>query len=128
MLRVYLLILILCSPAVVQATEYQCKVEKKFDLEHVSTSDEIKRGQFSVLVDEKVSATFISRCSFSSSDQKVTCDRYEVDKVIFDDVAKIKKYYVFRSQFDVQLFPNLLFMENNGRGGVAFGRCTLVAP
>ena len=58
----------------------------------------------------------------------MTCDRYPMDKVVLDENVKIKKYYLFRSQFDVQLFADLLFIENNGRGGIAFGRCRVVAP
>lgn len=128
MLRAYLLVLFLCVPALAQAAEYRCKVENKFDSEHAYTVAEIEKGQFSVLIEEKGNATFVSRCSFAPSAQKVTCDRYQVDKVAFDEHVKIKKYYVFRSQFDVQLFPDLLFVENNGRGGIAYGKCSLVAP
>ncbi len=53
----------------------------------------------------------------------MTCDRYEVDKVVLDEVARIKKYYVFSSQFDVQLYSDGRFIENNGRGTVAYGTC-----
>ena len=42
--------------------------------------------------------------------------------------ARIKKYYVFRSQFDVQVFSDLSFLENNGRGDIAYGKCEVVAP
>lgn len=79
-------------------------------------------------VEESGGGAFVSRCSFSPSANKVTCDRYQVDKVVFDENAKIKKYYVFRSQFDVQLFSDLSFIENNGRGDIAYGKCRVVAP
>ena len=65
---------------------------------------------------------------FAMSAGKITCDSYDVDRVEVDPVVRIKKFYVFGSQFDVQLFPDLTFVENNGRGGIAFGRCTLLAP
>lgn len=32
------------------------------------------------------------------------------------------------AQFDVQIFPGPVFVENNGRGGIAFGRCRVVSP
>lgn len=51
-----------------------------------------------------------------------------MEKVVFDENVKIKKYYLFRSQFDVQLFPDLSFLENNGRGSIAYGQCRLVSP
>jgi hypothetical protein len=126
--QVYILWLFLYIPALAQAAEYHCTVKKKFDSERVYTADQIEKGQFSVLVEENGKSAFLSRCSFTTSAQKVTCDRYEVDKIAFDENVKIKKYYVFHSQFDVQLFPNLFFIENNGRGGIAYGTCTLVAP
>jgi hypothetical protein len=30
------------------------------------------------------------------------------------------------SQYDIQLFPDMKFVENNGRGGIAFGTCKLL--
>jgi len=38
-------------------------------------------------------------------------------------IGHIAKYYYFDGQFDVQIFPNLSFIENNGRGDIAFGKC-----
>jgi len=128
MLRVPIIAVLLGMPALAHAVEYRCKVEKKFDFENVYSQAQIEKGQFSVLVEEKGVSAFLSRCSFTPSAQKVTCDRYEVDKTVFDENVKIKKYYVLRSHFDVQVFSDLSFVENNGRGGVAFGKCSVVAP
>ena len=115
-------------PFTAQAAEYHCQVQQKFNSEHKYTQSQIEKGQFSVRIEENGSAAFVSRCSYTPSEQKVICDRYAVDKVVQDSHMKIKKYYVFRSQFDVQLWPSLAFVENNGRGGIAFGKCTVVAP
>ena len=122
--------IVFCSlvPVLVGAVEYDCTVEKKFDSENSYTKEHINKSQFSVKVEEKNNASFLSRCSFSTSANKVTCDRYKVDKFVFDENVKIKKYYVFRSQFDVQLFSDLSFVENNGRGGIAYGKCKVIAP
>ena len=128
MLRVYTIVLILCMPALAAAVEYNCKVEKKLNSENSYTPEHIEKSQFSVKVEENSGGAFLSRCSFSSSATKVTCDRYQVDKVVFDENIKIKKYYVFRSQFDVQLYSNLSFIENNGRGDIAYGKCKVVTP
>ena len=110
------------------AAEYLCQVERKFNASHRYTPEELERWQFSVRINENSDEASIDRCSFSSSAQTVTCDRYVVDKVAFDENAKIKKFYVFRSQFDVQLSSDLNFIENNGRGDIAFGECALVSP
>ena len=105
--RFSIIILTLCMPSIVAAAEYNCKAEKKFDSENTYTADYINNSQFSVKVEEGSSGVFLSRCSFSSSANKVTCDRYKADKVAFDKNVKIKKYYVFSGQFDVQLFSDL---------------------
>jgi hypothetical protein len=128
MLRVSVILLVLCMPGFVAAAEYDCKVGKKVESEATYTAHQIEKGQFSVKVEESGGGTFVSRCSLSQSANKVTCDRYQVDKVVFDENVKIKKYYVFRSQYDVQLFSDLSFVENNGRGGIAYGKCRVVAP
>jgi hypothetical protein len=110
------------------AAEYDCKIEKKLGPDMTYTLAQLEKDKFSVKIEEDKRATFVSRCSFALSAQKVTCDRYQVDKVVFDENVKIKKYYLFRSQFDVQLFPDLSFVENNGRGGIGYGKCRLVVP
>jgi len=128
MFNKFLVALPFFMPVVVQAVEYHCIVEKKFDSEREYTPTQIQKGKYSVQIEEKGDAAFVSRCSFSPSAQKVTCDRYQMDKVVQDNNVKIKKYYLFGSQFDVQLFPSLFFVENNGRGSIAFGKCNVVAP
>jgi hypothetical protein len=122
------LLALLLLPLSGQAVEYQCKVEKKFDSVREYTSEQIVREQYSVQIKEENGETLVSRCSFVESAQKVTCDEYQIDKVVQDPNVKIKKYYLFKSQFDVQLFPSMFFVENNGRGGIAYGKCKIVAP
>lgn len=128
MLRASIILFFLCVPDFAAAAEYDCRVEKKFDSENTYTTNQIEKGQFSVKIEDSGGGTFVSRCSFSSSANKVTCDRYQVDKVVFDKKVRIKKFYVFGSQFDVQLFADLSFVENNGRGGIAYGKCRVIAP
>ena len=126
--RIVALIVLAVSPTIVQAVEYNCTVAKKLNWEHEYSESELAKGQFSVVIEEHGFGTFLSRCSYVQSEDKVTCDRYEVDKVAADNNVKIKKYYVFDSHFDVQLFSNLTFIENNGRGSIAFGKCQVTSP
>jgi hypothetical protein len=65
---------------------------------------------------------------FRPESGRVTCDRYKINRVEIDPVAKIKKLYVFRSQFNLQLFASLTFVEDNGRGSISFGTCQIIAP
>lgn len=110
------------------AIEYYCEANKKFNSEHNYTEEELKKGKFAVRVEESSNGTFISRCSFSRSENQVTCDRYKVDRVEYDRNVKIKKYYVFISQFDFQIFQDLRSLENNGRGGIQYGECKVISP
>ena len=119
-------VLVVISPA--QAADYRCNVESKLSRGHVYSQSELQKWRSSVLIEERGGSAFLSRCSTTYYSQEVTCDRYEVDKIVFDETAKIKKFYVFRSHFDVQVFSDLSFIENNGRGDIAFGTCSVVAP
>ena len=114
--------LLLLFPPLVFSTTYECKVSRKLDSENFYTTERIEQGKFSVNIrhDKK---SDIERCSFSPSQNKVTCDKYQVDRVEVDKWVGIKKFYFFKGQFDVQLFPDMSFIENNGRGGISYGKC-----
>ena len=127
-LRLLALALTLSVPAAAMAVEYDCKETRKVNADTVYAPEHLQRWQFSVGIAESQDRSSLSRCSFATSANKVTCDRYEVDRVAYDQNVKIKKFYVFRSQFDVQLFADLSFVENNGRGDIAFGQCRIVSP
>ena len=126
--QLLLLLLAVLGPATAHAVEYTCDVTRKVDSERIYSENDLRKGQFKVLIEETADATYVSRCSVSPSDGKNSCDKYKVDHTEEDKRAKIKKYYVFRSHFDVQLFSIMSFVENNGRGGIAFGQCRFVAP
>lgn len=98
-------------------------MERKVVNDYVYPKKDIIKEQSSNILEELSEGTFISRCSFVSSKQKVTCDKYKMDKKVVDDFVGVKKYYHFNSQFDFQLFEDLQFIENNGRGGVSYGHC-----
>lgn len=118
-------LMLVSTPA--YAAHYDCLTSSMYASGGVIDTGKVKQGQFSVKIEEKPEYIFLYRCSFTPSEGKVTCDKYEVDKLVYDENVKIKKFYVFKSQFDVQIFSDLNFIENNGRGGIAFGKCTLVA-
>ena len=110
------------------AATYECKVDKKYaaDLSKIQSKEEIDFFKFKLTIKESPKVT-IDRCSFDPSQKAVTCDNYEPDRVEFTNTqyVKIKKFYVTRSQYDVQIFENLSFVENNGRGSIGFGKCTI---
>ena len=109
------------------SVEYNCPVTHKSDSEHEYGQEILDRYDYSVRIVDLGEIAAVSRCSYAPSETRITCDRYEIDKIVFDDRVRIKKYYHFQSQFDVQLFANLSFVENNGRGGIAYGTCQIVS-
>ncbi len=114
-------IIVAACPA--EAEVYECAVEAKLDSDTTYNSDQLDQWKFSVTVKDFGGAAELSRCSFSSIAGKITCDTYQVDRIERDDFVGHAKYYHFHGQFDVQIFADLTFLENNGRGSVAFGSC-----
>jgi len=101
-----------------------CRVEKKVDADRAYSQDDLERFRYSVEIKYDGKSAQLRRCSFAPSVGHVTCDEYEVDRVVSDPDIGVRKFYHFSSQFDVQLFQDGQFVENNGRGSVAYGRCT----
>jgi hypothetical protein len=119
------IVLAIARPAL--GADYECPVAKKFDVENEYPAEMIAKWRYTVRVEDTREGAFVSRCG-NDFNGAFTCDRYEVDRVHFDANVRIKKFYVFRSHFDVQIFPNLTFVENNGRGTIAFGTCKVTSP
>lgn len=108
-------------------TDYLCPATQKYQGQTVYTPEQLKKRQFSTRLNELPEGFFLDRCRFSVVDGKVTCDRQKVDRVELDPDLKIKKFYVFRSQINFQIFPNLSSLEDDGRGSVQFGQCEMVS-
>lgn len=108
------------------ALEYFCPVSKKQDFDNSYSLEQLSNSMFSVKVNHRDNLATISRCSYVSSQGKVTCDDYQVDYIHKDTNVGHVKYYYFNGQFDLQVFSNLDFIENNGRGSIGFGSCSIV--
>lgn len=121
MKKILLLSLIFFSSCV-YSTTYDCKVTRKIGPENIVSDSELMKWKFSIKIHD-TSKPELERCSFVPSQNKVTCDKYSVDRVETDKFVGIKKFYYFTGQFDVQLYPDMRFVENNGRGGISYGSC-----
>ena len=112
-------------PIIMRGAVFECPVTSKLESDgFVYGEERLQSMQASVVIHDGVQPA-LERCSYAPSQGRVTCDRYPVDHVAYDENVDLKKFYVFSSQFDVQLFSNLRFVENNGRGGISFGTCKL---
>ena len=107
--------------------EYRCPVTRKYDFDTTYSPEEIKEGQFSTRLKEHPDGFFLFRCSFSHFAGKVDCTRYKVDRVEVNQDLKIKKFYAFGSQFNLQIFSDLKSVEDDGVGGLQYGKCELTA-
>lgn len=113
---------LIIQSSITLATSYDCKVTRKVGPENIVSESELRKWQFSIKIHDNTKPE-LERCSFIPSQNKVTCDKYSVDKVEVDKFVGIKKFYYFRGQFDVQLYSDMQFIENNGRGSISFGVC-----
>lgn len=101
--------------------ELECLVDRKLDRQTEYSRNRINEMRWSVIIrhhDEEYAT--VSRC-----DSKAPCDDYRVDHFEFTKNVNVSKYYYFRGQFDVQVFGDGRFIENNGRGTLAFGQCNV---
>jgi hypothetical protein len=120
----FIFILLLSSLSFANTKNYQCPVSEKYDASgNIYTQDMMKKYKYSVNVIDTGDSAILQRCSFSSSAGGVTCDSYVTDYVHRDPNIDSVKYYYFAGSFDIQIIAGSLFIENNGRGGIAFGNC-----
>jgi len=115
---------IVCSSAL--ADTFDCRVEQKYNSIGAYPVGNLVEFQPRVLLDVTKDGTYLSRCSISLVAGGVeTCETYTVDRIVVDKRVGISKYYYFEGQFDMQVWPSGQFIENNGRGSVSFGSCTI---
>lgn len=125
-MKKFLLIFLCIWPFELFAINYYCITFKKTNGEIDYSKSYIEKYKFATKL-ELISSNvaFLSRCSFSPLEKRITCDRYLVDKIEKDFDANIMKFYVFRSQFNFQLFPDLTSLEDNGRGDISYQKCEI---
>jgi hypothetical protein len=110
------------------AATYMCEPEFQTVFgSRVENNDFIKSFKPYTLVHDEVDGKIV-RCSRSYTENKHVCDTYKTDRVENDINARIKKYYVFSAQYDIQVFRELSYIDNNGRGGMLFGKCKVISP
>lgn len=121
----FFLLCLFVLPLSAKASEYSCDVSVKRDYEYVYPNADLRKWKWSVKIVDNGSSAIISRCSFSTAANSVTCDDYPADFVHQDPHTGMKKYYYLRGHLDVQLFSDLSFIENNWRGSISRGKCVV---
>lgn len=134
-----IILAILAMTSAANAETYYCPATAKYDAAPAPSESNVQRFEYSaeylakwkfaVRFDwNKNGISYLSRCSYTASVDAVTCDRYEVDQVdVSRPVSPIVKAYVFRSQYNFQLFvESMTYIEDNGRGSIQYGSCTKI--
>lgn len=104
-----------------------CTTIRKIERTQEYTKQQLEKYQFATKLEWYPNKeSYLSRCGFSPLTKKIDCDRYLIDKIEEDPNVHIYKFYVFRSQFNFQLFPDFTSIEDNGRGGLAYQDCKLI--
>ena len=110
------------------ALKFHCIASKKLDAKANYTPEQIHQRKFSTRIEELPQGIFLDRCALSQSAGKVTCNRQKVDRIEYHQKLQTKKFYVFDSQVNFQLFPNLTSITDDGAGGVQYGKCEFISP
>lgn len=112
------------TPAVMK---FDCPATKQFDSKNNYTAEQIRQRMLSTRLEELPEGIFLDRCSSSESAGKVICNRQKVDRVEYHQKLQTKKFYVFGSLVNFQLFPNLTSITDDGAGGVQYGKCEYIS-
>lgn len=121
-------VLLTTAATSLSAEVYICNVNYKVEFldGFVYPAERLLASQFQVRID--TSLNLISSCSVPPYATQSTCDVYQIDHTQRSQTSSstIIKYYYLYGQFDVQVFGDGKFIENNGRGGLASGVCVKV--
>jgi len=120
------------------AATYECNAEWAGYLSEiaknglqVSDKQYLKQLQLMVRITDGLK-TKLERCSFVKSANEITCDAYEVDVEHNDKNTGMRKLYITPRQYDIQLITlkndRIIYIENNGRGGISTGECKKTRP
>ena len=103
--------------------EYTCTVDGKRNGDQVYSSQEIRSAELQIIVRDSGKKASLGRCSFSSSEGRVACKFSNVDKIVRDDQTGMSKFSSYRAKFDVELYSDGSFLERDGQGSIAYGKC-----
>lgn len=125
-MRFLILAIFVFSISSSNATSYKCEPEFQTVFgSRVENNDFLKVFKPYTFVHSEASGS-VERCSRSYTQNQHVCETYKVDRFENDANVQVKKYYVFTSQYDIQIFKDLSYIDNNGRGGMLYGKCKII--
>jgi len=106
-----------------QAATYACRVTDVWSPLVIPEADYLERIRPTVRVEESLQGAVVTRCARDPAWKRVDCQRIEIDWVDVNAGAGSRKYYRFAEHYDLQIFFDRSFVENDGRGVVYHGQC-----
>lgn len=110
---------------------YKCDLAKTIHVKHNTATKDLKRNMYSLFILEtdnpKVKNQYtLYKCFYKKPTNKKRCEDIPISKVSLLDGSQIKKYYNLDMQYDLQVFKDLSFIENNGKGVISVGMCKIL--
>jgi len=110
-----------------RAAEYDCRVTDVWSPLVVPEVEYLERVQPTLHLSDTDAGVFVTRCARDPARKETHCERIQIDWVTRDDARATRKFYRIDRQYDLQLFFDRTFVENDGNGTVYHGRCNAVA-
>ena len=110
------------------AVEYDCAVDNRITADKQYSQKDIVANKYSISAFVINDTKGISTCYLSKEKNRVLCDTWPVDTVEFNESLKMKKFYAFRGQADLQILKDMSYVFNNGQGEISFGKCKVTSP
>ena len=124
-LQCILFLALLLSPLVASSEVYDCVVIKRIEVvtEYRYSAEELQRLGLSIRIEVTDKDAVIYRCRNRDAGEEPTCQAHTVDHLSYDENRGSTKFYLFDEQIEVQLFRDLVVLENDGRGTSSVAAC-----
>lgn len=123
--RIGLLIVLLSLTQSAVAEVYECPVIKKLEIvtDYRYSPEELRKLGLVIRLVVNEDAAAFERCRNGAPGSEPVCQTYTVDYISRDPDRGSTKFYAFDAQIELQLFRDLVILENDGRGAAAMAAC-----
>jgi hypothetical protein len=111
-----------------QAATYECRITDVWSPLVIPEREYLRRTAPTLRLEDTPQGAVVTRCARAPGEREAKCERVEIDWVAVHAAAGSRKYYRFETHYDLQLFFDRSFVENDGRGVVYHGQCRELKP
>ena len=116
---------VLLPAAAAQATTYECRVTAVWSPLTIPERSYLARTRPSLRLHDSDDGTDVLRCTRDPARKKRTCRTIPIDWMAEDPAHGSRKFYQFATHYDLQLFADRTFVENDGNGVILHGKCRI---